>query len=137
MRNPVQRWQEYRPSKEQTLWIALGSIVATLIVGFGLLGWVTAGSAREQSEEAAAMVYQQLGAAVCVENFLRAANASERLAKLQATDWWQRDELVADAGWATLPGEDGPRIEVAGLCATRLGEHAEAQAKAKPLAAAR
>jgi hypothetical protein len=39
----MQRWNEYQPSKEHTLWIALGGVIATLIVGFGLGGWVTAG----------------------------------------------------------------------------------------------
>jgi hypothetical protein len=137
MNNPYRRWQEYQPSKEQTAWIALGSIVATLVLGFGLGGWVTAGTAQKRAAEAAAASHQTLAAAVCRESFLRAANARERLEKLQATEWWQRDELVATGGWATMPGEDEASIDVAGLCATQLTEHADAQAKNNPLAGSR
>lgn len=134
MRNPYQRWREYQPSKEQVFWIALGAVVATLIVGFGLGGWVTGGTAKERADEAASGAYQQLAATVCKESFLRAANAQERLAKLRSTEWWERDELVAKAGWATMPGEDHARDAVAMQCATQLGEYAEAQAKNTPLA---
>jgi hypothetical protein len=135
MRNPYQRWQEYQPSKEQVLWIAIGSVVVTLVAGFGLGGWVTGGTAQQRADEAARTSFQTLAAAVCKENFLRAADASERLAKLQSADWWQRDELVAKAGWATMPGEDEADSAVASQCATHLTEYADAQAKNAPLAA--
>jgi hypothetical protein len=135
MRNPYQRWREYQPTKEQIFWIALGAVVATLIVGFGLSGWVTGGTAQKRADEAASAAYQQLAAAVCKENFLRAADARERLAKLKSTEWWERDELVAKAGWATMPGEDQARDDVAMQCATQLADYAEAQAKNAPLAA--
>ena len=122
----VQRWNEYRPSKEQTLWIALGCVIATLIVGFGLSGWVTAGTARKMTDEAAAAARHQLAAAVCAEEFLRAANARERLTKLKALQWWERDDQVAAGGWATMPGEKEANSVVAEMCATRLSEQAEA-----------
>lgn len=133
----VQRWNEYRPSKEQILWIAVGCIVATLVLGFGPGGWVTGGTARKMADEAAAASHQQLAAAVCAEHFLRAANAGERLKKLQLLQWWERDDQVAAGGWATMPGEKEANSAVAELCATRLSEHAEAGAKATPVSTAR
>lgn len=136
MKHLYQRWREYQPSKEQALWLALGCVAATLLLGFGFGGWVTGGTAQERADEAAATSYRQLAAAVCKENFLRAADARERVAKLQKTEWWQRDELIASGGWATMPGEDQASIAVAGLCATQLIEHAEASARARPFNAA-
>jgi hypothetical protein len=133
MKTLYQRWRDYQPSTEQTLWIAVGCIVATLVLGFGLGGWVTGGTARKMVDEAAAASHHQLAAAVCVEQFLRAADARGRLAKLQAFEWWERDDQVAAGGWATMPGEKEPNSSVAEMCATRLAEHAQAAAKARPV----
>jgi hypothetical protein len=129
----VQRWSEWRPTKEHTLWIAVGCVVATLVLGFGPGGWVTGGSAQKMADEAAAASRQQLAAAVCSEEFLRAANARERLAKLESIQWWERDDHIVAGGWATMPGEKEADIVVAGMCANRLTEHAEANARAAPV----
>src|SRR5919106_1252916 len=129
----VQRWNEYQPSKEHTLWIALGGVIATLIVGFGLGGWVTGGTASKMADEAAASAHHQLAAGVCAEEFLRAANARERLAKLKALEWWERDDQVAAGGWATMPGEKEANSVVAEMCANRLAEQAEAAVKPTPV----
>jgi hypothetical protein len=59
---------------------------------------------------------------VCAEHFMRAADARTRLAKLQALQWWERDEHLAKGGWATMPGEKEADSAVAQLCATRLSE---------------
>lgn len=136
MKNPYRRWQEYQPSKAQALWIALGSVLATLIVGFGLGGWVTDGSAQQRADQAAKASYQQLAAAVCRESFLRATDAHERLAKLRKTQSWERYRLIASGGWATMPGEDGVDNDVAGLCATDLVDNAQSSAHATPVGGA-
>jgi hypothetical protein len=125
MKNLLIRWNEYRPTKEQTLWITLAAVVATLVIGFGMAGWVTGGTAQERADEAAAAAHHQLAAAVCAEHFLRAADAQARLAKLQALQWWERDDHVAQAGWATMPGEKEPNGAVAEMCAQRLSDEAK------------
>lgn len=125
MKNLMMRWSEYRPTKEQTFWIAAASIVATLVIGFGLAGWVTGGTAQKMSEKAAADAHQKLAAAVCAEHFMRAGDVKTRLAKLQALEWWERDDHVAQAGWATMPGEKDPNSAVAEMCALRLSEEAK------------
>jgi hypothetical protein len=127
-----QRWNDYRPTKEQTLWVGLGCIIATLVIGFGLGGWVTAGTAQKMADEAAATSRHELAAAVCAEDFMRAANARTRLEKLKAVEWYERDELVAAGGWATLPGEKEANSVVAEMCAARLAERAQAAAMATP-----
>jgi alpha/beta superfamily hydrolase len=125
MKTLYQRWQSYQPSKEQTVWIAIACVVATLIIGFGFGGWVTGGTAQKVANEAAAGSHNQLAAAICAEQFMRAADARTRLAKLQALEWWERDDLVAAGGWATMPGEKEANSAVAQMCATRLAEEAK------------
>jgi hypothetical protein len=118
----TERWSEYRPTKEHVLWAMLISVAAALVIGFGPGGWVSGGTARKMAGEAAATAHNQLAAAVCAEEFMRAADARIRLAKLRALDWWQRDDQIADGGWATMPGEKEADSVVAQLCATRLTE---------------
>ena len=115
-----QRWEEYRPTKEHAIWFAVGSVALTLVIGFGFAGWVTGGTAQKRAEEAAAASHNKLAAAVCAEQFMRAADSRARLAKLTALDWWERDDVVAGGGWATMPGEKEADSAVAELCATRL-----------------
>jgi len=116
------KWNEYRPTREHTFWIALGSVVATLVFGFGVAGWVTGGTAQKMSDEAAAAAHHKLAAAVCAEEFMRAADAKARLAKLQALEWWERDDHLVSGGWATMPGEKEADSAVAQMCATRLAD---------------
>jgi hypothetical protein len=118
----MQRWSECQPAKEHLFWAVIIGIAATLIIGFGPGGWVTGGTAQERADEAAAASHNQLAAAVCAEHFMRAADARTRLAKLQALQWWERDEHVAKGGWATMPGEKEADSAVAQMCATRLSE---------------
>jgi hypothetical protein len=118
----MQRWSAYQPTKEHLLWTVLVGIAATLITGFGPGGWVLGGTAQKMADEAAMASRNQLAAAVCAEHFLRAADARARLAKLQALDWWERDDHVAAGGWATMPGDNEADSAVAQMCATRLTE---------------
>lgn len=125
MKNALLRLQQYQPTKEHAVWITIACVVVTLIVGFGFGGWVTGGTARTMAGEAAATARNQLAAAVCAEEFMRAADARARLAKLRALDWWERDDLVAAGGWATMPGDKEADGVVAQLCAERLAEEAK------------
>jgi hypothetical protein len=135
MKELIQRWEDFRPTKVQAFWTGVVCVVATLIIGFGPFGWVTGGTARKMADEAAATKYQALAAAVCAEEFMRAADSRGRLAKLKALQWYERDDVVASGGWATMPGETEANTVVAELCATSLAEQAEAAAKAQPVSA--
>jgi hypothetical protein len=114
------RWQDYRPTKAQTFWIAAGCVAATLILGFGAGGWVTGGTAQNMVSQATADARLQLAAAVCVEDFMQAANASGRLQKLKDIAWYQRADLIVDGGWATMPDKTEPNSTVAYSCAEKL-----------------
>jgi hypothetical protein len=49
-------------------------------------------------------------------------NAGVILAKLKEAGGYDRDELVAKGGWATMPDRKEPNSTVAGLCAAKLAE---------------
>src|SRR5919109_4222976 len=101
----TERWSEYQPTRKQFVWAILLSVAATVIIGFGPLDWVTGGTAERMADEAALSARHQLAAVGCADKFMRAADARTRLAKLEALEWWERDEHVADGGWATMPGD--------------------------------
>lgn len=120
------RWNEYRPSKTESFWTAAGAVIATLIIGFGFAGWVTGGTAEEMATQAANGARHQLAAAICVEQFMHAADANTRLANLKKAEWYQRDKIVAANGWATMPDRKEPNGAVAEMCASHLLEQPEA-----------
>lgn len=117
-----QRWEDYRPTKTHTFWIAAGCVVATLILGFGPGGWVSGGTAQKRIDEAATEARQKLATAVCVEEFMRAKDANARLARLMQAGWYERSEFVAKGGWATMPDRKEPNSAVATMCAAELAE---------------
>jgi hypothetical protein len=116
-----QRFQDYRPSKTALFWSCAGCIVATLIVGFTWGGWVTGGSAQDMAEEAAEQARAEVAAAVCVEQFMAAADARLQLASLKEnTSSWRQENFIEDGGWAVIADQeyDG----AAELCADKLVE---------------
>lgn len=120
------RWDEYRPSKTEAFWTAVGAVAATLVIGFGFAGWVTGGTAEEMSAKAATDARQQLATAICVNKFMQAKDVTTRLTDLKKAEWYQRDEIVAGHGWATMPDRKEPNNVVAEMCATQLLERPEA-----------
>jgi hypothetical protein len=117
-----ERFIEYRPTKTEAAWFGAGCVAAMLIVGFGFGGWVTGAKAEQRVAEAAANARHELAAAVCVEEFMAAKNAGATLAKLKQAGWYDRGELVAKGGWATMPDRKEPNSTVASLCAAKLAE---------------
>jgi len=114
-----QRFQEYRPSKTALFWSCAGCVVATIIVGFTWGGWVTGGSAGDMAEDALEQGRAQVAAAVCVEEFMAAADARPQLASLKETrSSWQQRSFIEDGGWAVIADQqyDG----AAELCSEKL-----------------
>jgi hypothetical protein len=129
-RSLLERWEDYRPSKTQMFWVAVGAIVVTLVIGFGPAGWVTAGKARQMVGEAAGNARHELATAVCVEDFLRDADAGARLKQVKQAVWYERDRLVADGGWATMPDRKEPNSLVASMCSAQLARLDESRLRA-------
>jgi hypothetical protein len=119
-----ERYHAYRPTKAQALWFGAACAAATLVLGFGAAGWVTAGAANTMAKDAALQTRTELGVSLCVKEFMASSDARERLAKLKDTSWYDRDELVAEAGYATLPDEKAADTAVAMQCAMQLADAA-------------
>ncbi|SRR5579885_1253416 len=124
MKNPsyLQRWDAYQPTKTAVVWLCLGSIAATLIVGFGWGGWVRGSTAESMASKSAATAQAELAAAVCVHQFTSGANAVAQFASLKAADSWKRDTFIEEGGWVTLPGAQKPVAGAAALCSQTLME---------------
>ena len=117
-----QRWQAWQPTKTQAFWFCVVAVIAALIGGFGIAGWVTQGTARQMARDAADEARRTLAVNVCVEDFMQAANAKERLAKLKSVDYYSRGDILATGGFATMPGEKEADGYVAARCAAALEE---------------
>lgn len=115
-----QRWERFRPSKTLWFWSLAGAVVATMILGFTAGGWTTGGTAAAMAEKASKDARAELAAIICVEKFVSAQGAEEKLVALKEASTWERDEFVQDGGWATLVGVEKPVPGAASLCAKEL-----------------
>lgn len=112
-----QWWEQLQPSKAILGWACVGSVAATIAIGFTWGGWVTNGTAEQMGDEARA----ELAAVVCVENFLGTQNASAQLADLKdIRSQYQRRQFIEAGGWATMPSVESANRRAAELCAQTL-----------------
>ena len=58
-------------------------------------------------------------APICADKFRRAPDSAAKLAALNATDSWKRDDFIKDTGYATFPGSEYDR-KVANACVELL-----------------
>ena len=115
-----QRWEDYRPTKSEAISLAIACVAATLLLGFGVAGWVSGSTAQKSVADASQKARNELAAAVCADRFMRAENVTLRLAKLNDAGWYDRSELLMKGGWATMPDRKEPDGAVAGECAFLL-----------------
>ena len=114
-----QRFAEYHPSKTVLFWSCAGCAVATMILGFTWGGWVTGGTAEEMVADAADQARAETAAAVCVEEFMRQADAGVQLTSLkEISSSWGREDFVEEGGWAMIADEEYD--DAAEVCAERL-----------------
>lgn len=110
------------------VWGAVGGAVAITIIGFSANWITTTGTAQAMAEDEANRAVVSALTPICVAQF-RAETAELRelqLAAIQDQSSWKMGDIVAEQGWATLPGAEEPNNEVAEACAERLVEAAEA-----------
>jgi len=115
-----QQWERFRPSKKLWFWSLLGASVATMIVGFTVGGWTTGGTATSMADRASKDAKAELAASICVQKFVSAEGAAEKLALLKEKSSWERDNFVEEGGWAKLLGMEKPVPGSADLCAGEL-----------------
>jgi len=116
-----QRWSQSQPSKTMLVWACIGSVAATLVVGFTWGGWVTGGTARNMASDAGSESRYELASVICVEKFLDAQDAKAQLTALQAIgSSYKQRQFVEAGGWAVMPNKDKAARESADLCAKVL-----------------
>jgi hypothetical protein len=130
--------EDWQPSKVQAFWACVTVLVATLVVGFGPAGWVSAAAAQKLASESADNARRELAVAVCVDEFMEQRDASARLAKLKSVEFFRRSDLIATGGYATMPDRKEADDAVAARCAATLDEvQAPVAAKSTPVNAKR
>jgi alpha/beta superfamily hydrolase len=102
------------------LWSAAGGAVVCAIVGFSWGGWVTGGSARTASTAAAHDAVVVALAPICAERFRSQSDAATKIAELTKASSWDRGNVVAKSGYATMPGSKDADSDVARACGEML-----------------
>jgi hypothetical protein len=94
----------------------ISGAIITLILGFVLGGWTTAGTTQKMIDEAVLTSR----AAICVAQFMGQPNHEEILKEFEAIDYWNRAQFIAKRGWDKMPGQQKASPSVAGACAEKL-----------------
>jgi len=98
---------------------AVGAI-ALGVIGFNWIGWMTASKAGVMASEQSRAAVTEALLPLCVSQAKSAANFDDALAELKVVTSYQREEFVANQGWATLPGAEHANRNVARACGDTL-----------------
>lgn len=122
-RTLTQRWEELQPTKTVLLWSCVGSVAATIAIGFTLGGWVTGGTAQQEALAASDEARYELAAVICVENFLASPNARTQLVDLKEIDSsFRQRQFIEEGNWAVMPDREAGARQAAAQCAAMLSE---------------
>jgi hypothetical protein len=94
--------------------------IALGVVGFTWGGWVTGSTAQKMATEQATKDVVTALTAICLDQAKRDPQLIERTAAIKAGSTWNRGDMVAKNGWATLPGGTEPNRQVANACAEKI-----------------
>jgi hypothetical protein len=94
--------------------------IALAVVGFAWGGWVTGGTARTLAADQSRTDVVAALSLICVDQSKRDPQLAERVAAIKAASSWNRGDLVAKNGWATMPGAAEANGQVARDCAEKI-----------------
>jgi alpha/beta superfamily hydrolase len=97
----------------------VGAIVLA-IVGFSWGGWVTGGTASKNAAAAARDATVVALAPICADRFRAQSDSATKIAELAKSSSWDRGNVVAKSGYATMPGSKDPDSDVARACGEML-----------------
>jgi len=89
---------------------------AAMIVGFNWGGWTTRGTSQGMTDAAVLTTR----AAICVAQFVKPPNDTQRLKELKAINSWERAAYIEKGGWDRMPGEEKASDTVSRACADGL-----------------
>ena len=102
------------------LWGAGIGAIAMATVGFTQLGWTTAGTADQLAQDRSDTAVVAALVPFCVAKAQQDPNQAEHAKFLAETSSFSRNDLVIQAGWATLPGMTAPNADLARACSDKL-----------------
>jgi len=107
-------------------------VVAVAVVTLSL-GWiVTGGTAERQAVERASEAVVSALAPICVHQAIADPKYGALMTPINDASYWQRGNMVVEAGWANMPGSDKAFSGVAEECARVLvDKYATKQAATK------
>lgn len=117
-----QRWNSVQIGKTAIVWLCLGMIAGTILIGFTLGGWQTSKAAEETATTTANDAVVQRLASICVANFQQDPANAESLEELKAGSSFAQRDYVVEQGWATMPGDEQADTRVAAACAKWLAQ---------------
>jgi hypothetical protein len=98
------------------VWGLICGAVIAIIIGFAWGGWTTFRTTQKMSEEA--VLASQ--AAICVAQFMKEPNHTEKLKELKELSSWKRSEYIEKGGWDKMPGQEKAGYLVARACSDGL-----------------
>ncbi|MHC8494478.1 hypothetical protein ACTU44_17440 [Thalassospira sp. SM2505] len=104
------------------IWGGVVGAVLITIVGFSTGSVVSGSTAEKMAETSSKESVIAAMAPVCVAQFktLTPNNQMAELAALKEESSYKRDDFVIAKGWATMPGSEEPRNDIAQRCASLL-----------------
>lgn len=110
------RWQTIK----LVMWSAAAGAIGWWIVLSAVFGWMTPGRAQKQMTESVQAAVLDVRVPICVARFQQDSDRAQKVESLKNANSWARDDLVAEQGWATMPGAEKPETGVAAACASRI-----------------
>ena len=102
------------------IWGAVVGAIAIMILGFWQMGWVTGSTADRMAKNRADSAVVAALVPFCVANAERDPDQA-KLVKLRAEQSsYDRNQLVSDSGWATLPGMTSADRGLVSACSDKL-----------------
>jgi hypothetical protein len=102
------------------LYGAMAGAATLAIAGFSWGGWLTGGTAEQIASDRARLEVVAALVPVCIEQSNQDPVSTTTLASLMEARPQQRDRMLMEAGWATMPGATNPNSAVARACMQEL-----------------
>ena len=96
--------------------------VTLAIVGFSWGGWVTGGTAQEQAAEMSEDNVTAAMVPVCLDIARTDPQRGAKLETIRDVSRYQQRDALMEAGWATVPGSDGPDRDLAQACLAAIDQ---------------
>jgi len=95
------------------IWGAVIGAAGISVLGFCVFGWTLGGTAERIAKGRAETAVIDVLTPICVEKFHAQADAPAKLTEFKNASTWDRRLIIENAGWATVPGTDGPNKAIA------------------------